>query len=72
MLANKTDAAFFHVATETGMGAHCGFRRYMEETSVLTLQIKFGHSLNSLSGRGHPWRFPSLHGRKRRPFCWPT
>ena len=28
-------------------GAHCGFRRYMQETSVLTLLIKFGHSLNS-------------------------
>ena len=44
MLANKTDAAFLHVATETGMGAHCGFRRDILETSVLTLQIKFVYS----------------------------
>ena len=43
MLANKTDAAFLHVAAETGMGAaggtHCGFRRYMRETPALTLQL---------------------------------
>ena len=45
MLANKTDAAFLHVATETATSF--GSRRYMQETSVLTLQIKFAYSLNS-------------------------
>ena len=29
-------------------GAHCGFRRCIQETPVLTLQIKFAYSLNSL------------------------
>ena len=31
-----------------GDSPHCGFRRYIQETSVLTLQIKFAYSLNSL------------------------
>ena len=48
MLANTTGAASVIVRTEIGMGAaFCGFRRDILETSVLTLQIKFGHSLNS-------------------------
>ena len=52
MLANTTGAASLVVRAEIGMGAaggpHCGFRRDILETSVLTLQIKFAYSLNSL------------------------
>ena len=41
-------ARFLHVGGVTGMGGpHCGFRGYMQESSVLTLPKKFGNPLNN-------------------------
>ena len=47
MLAGITLKKKPHVATETGMGAHCGFRRYMGFPPGLTMQIKFIHLSNN-------------------------
>ena len=48
MLAGTTVRWKVDVGAETGMGAHCGFRRYIHFRRGLTLQIKFVYSLNSL------------------------